>query len=268
MKNTRQLVLLTSGERDFQTILDNHHHTFPITIAIPESKKLSLNGYDEDKVIFLDASCDNIPKCKNAIIKAITSVASVPQYLHIIEDDVIITSDEYIDRIEKMMDLLELEYWCNGYTNAMNTIFTKKSPRFIMNLGKYAVNDIDTIEFTAHESNEHMVFKLIEEGPLVQFHPQLNLLYNIEFIYRMHKKDPKKYFLNFYPTIPLERTELLRDIIRFPHKNPDESRYNIKEEESIMKELNVEWKPHTIVDELIHRVEECVMTKKKEVDIC
>jgi len=156
-----------------------------------------------------------------------------------------------------MMDFLELEYWCNGYTNPMNTIFTKKSPRFVINLGSYANTNFDSIEYIAHESNEHMVFDL-SKYVIPHFNEELPLLYNVEYIYRMHTQMPHKYFLNFYPTIPLERTDIERDILRFPHKTLHQKTYNIKEEETIMKSLGVNWIPHKIVDDLIHRVEDCV----------
>jgi len=262
----RKIVLLTRGDRDFQKIIDNHHHKYLIDIAIPQSKVAMLAEYNSTgAVIELDDSCDNIPKCKNAIIDHVMKLDDCPRFLHIIEDDVIIKSDDYIQQIEELVSLLKKPYWHNSYTNPLNTIFTKKSPRFIMSLGeKYAQGNIAQIEYTAHEANEHMVFDLSNDlMKTYRFNDQLALLYNIEFIYRLNTALPNAYRLNFNPTIPLERTDIARDFVNFSPKLDAASRYNIEDEERIMKELNVDWVPHKIIDDVIHYVEECIMTKKE-----
>ena len=265
-KTNRQVVILTDGTTDLKLILDGHKHDEEVIIAIPlkyEAKinELSFSDNAIQDVIYLDDNI-SVPHHKNKIIKMIRKNWPT-RFLHIIEDDMIVESSKYFDHVEALMDKLSLPYWFNSFSNPMNMVLSKNSPRFIMNLGKHAFDGIDKILFNAHESNEHMVFDLDRLSDDAPFNEKLNLLYNIDMIYRLHKLYPKAYHLNFYPTIETEMTDLARDNMLFPYKNPEEKEYNMEEEEKEIAEVSKNWQPHKILNDLIYWVDGCLQGGSK-----
>jgi len=268
--NNRVIVVLTNGQRDLSQVIQNHQNhqeTSQIILAMPSDmsyKVDELNVSDANKVseIIKYEPCSNIPAAKNLIIMSTRQLYPQYRFLHIIEDDMIIKSDSYLDDVESLMNFLDVKYWFNSYTNPLNTVIQKKSPRFIINLGEYTTDKIEDIHFNAHESNEHMVFDLSKFDEAPQFDDRLKLLYNIEFIYRSHVENDKRQYLNFYPTIASELTDIERDDVHFEHRVPTEADLNLEDEEAVMKELKVEWIPHTVLDGLIHWVDERMENRK------
>jgi hypothetical protein len=265
--DTRKIVVLTNGERDITRIIQNHPESSQITLAVPTNMKPlveELSDLDHARVSFFYYSDDaNIPTAKNEIINAFYDLDTI---LHIIEDDMVVVSTAYYDSIEILMQTLKIGYWCNTATNPNNMIYTKLSPRFIIKLDRYALDGIDEIQYMAHESNEHIAFNFCRLNDRPKFNEALNLLYNIEYIYSHKQKYANQIYFNFYPTFSNETKYFYRDNDHFEKKSPEFESIaeKIKNEEKIMKDLNIEWVPHTTVDDLIYWVETSIIKQDEK----
>lgn len=172
--------------------------------------------------------------CNNVIINKAKELDKDVEFIHIIHDDVSLNTNYDPGLYEDFMIEFDLGYYTNPKLNPLNYVFSKISPRMIIDTKKYSKSSINLF---AYEGKEYICIDCKKNNLL--FDEKLNKLYNIEYIYRC-KQAGIIPFLNFYFDHTILDKDIVRDNKNFPSKPFDNNGFAI-EEQYLNEVLKVNW---------------------------
>ena len=182
-------------------------------------------------------------------------------YLHVIEDHVNILKDprDFLDSIEKMMDVLDYDVWLNTSCDPCNYVYQKFNPRIAIDLDREDIKNLglsSKIMFTSHSNTAWMCYNFSKASDdLLKFNESFGIpmFMIIEFLARRRnsKRSDQLYWMNMYATIPEEVGVFKID----PESNEQPiSQEKMAEEDAIFKKLEVNYAPDNNIDEILENL--------------
>ena len=232
--------------------------------SLPQFKDGEIKGNYE--TIVFPKEIDSIPKRKNFILDHAKSIG-FNGFMHIVEDCIALDRDptQYIENIEKTMDVLDYSVHFSTVTDPCNYIFKKFNPRLTIDVddenAKTRLGLPDRISFTSHSNICWTIFnfnKLGDDIPKFDEKFTIAMYVIIEYLARRRaqKKEGQLYFMNQYLSISDEIGSFHQ--IDVGLENIDQQK--MKEEDRIFKEMRVEFAPDnnldTVLDTFYQKVKE------------
>lgn len=186
----------------------------------------------------------SLAHCNNVIINKAKKLDKDVEFIHIFHDDLIINDNYNPELYEEFMQEFNLGYYSNPRLNPLNYVFSKLSPRLIIDTKKYSKSSINLF---AYEGKEYTVIDCKKNNLI--FDEKLNKLYNIEYIYRC-KHAGIIPFLNFYFDHTIVQKDMIRDNTKFAIKHMDSQTFTT-EEQYLNEVLKVNWVHDSNADAVI-----------------
>ena len=223
--------------------------------SLPQFKDGEIKGNYE--TIVFPKEIDSIPKRKNFILDYAKS-KGFNGFMHIVEDCIALDRDpmQYIEKIEKTMDVLDYNVHFSTVTDPCNYIFKKFNPRLTIDVddenAKTRLCLPDRISFTSHSNICWTIFnfnKLGDDIPKFDEKFTIAMYVIIEYLARRRaqKKEGQLYFMNQYLSISDEIGSFHQ--IDVGPENIDQQK--MKEEDGIFKEMKVEFAPDNNLDAVL-----------------
>ena len=220
--------------------------------SLPQFKDNEIKGNYE--TIVFPKEIDSIPKRKNFILGYAKS-KGFDGFLHIVEDNIVLDRDptQYIEKIEKTMDVLDYNVHFSTVTDPCNYIFKKFNPRLTLDVDdedvKTRLGLPDKISFTSHSNICWTIFDLNKLGDDVpKFDEKFTIAMYVIIEYlarrRAQKKEGQLYFMNQYLSISDEIGSFHQ--INLDGDSIDQQK--MKEEDAMFKEMRVEFAPDNNLD--------------------
>lgn len=220
--------------------------------SLPQFKDNEIKGNYE--TIVFPKEIDSIPKRKNFILGYAKS-KGFDGFLHIVEDNIVLDRDptQYIEKIEKTMDVLDYNVHFSTVTDPCNYIFKKFNPRLTLDVDdedvKTRLGLPDKISFTSHSNICWTIFDLNKLGDDVpKFDEKFTIAMYVIIEYlarrRAQKKEGQLYFMNQYLSISDEIGSFHQ--ISLDGDSIDQQK--MKEEDAMFKEMRVEFAPDNNLD--------------------
>ena len=220
--------------------------------SLPQFKDNEIKGNYE--TIVFPKEIDSIPKRKNFILGYAKS-KGFDGFLHIVEDNIVLDRDptQYIEKIEKTMDVLDYNVHFSTVTDPCNYIFKKFNPRLTLDVDdedvKTRLGLPDKISFTSHSNICWTIFDLNKVGDDVpKFDEKFTIAMYVIIEYlarrRAQKKEGQLYFMNQYLSISDEIGSFHQ--INLDGDSIDQQK--MKEEDAMFKEMRVEFAPDNNLD--------------------
>lgn len=168
-----------------------------ILVASNQKGKQDDDSEYSDNINYLWCDCDNIADAKNNIINHVRDNKLPFHKLFIIEDDIEILRDDTLYQYLKTMEVLKLGTIFNSYTNHMNYIITKPSPR--TNIKLTGLCDIDGVTTNRFECGDFILIDLEKNNEM--FNTELKYFEFAEWCFRCWKEG-HIYALNQFLDIP------------------------------------------------------------------
>ena len=201
-------------------------------------------------VCVFDEGLDTEPKRKNFVSRHYKERRQAQGFLYEIEDDSAVVCASYkelsgfLDRLENMMDKLDVNTWLNTSSDQFNYVFQKYNPRFVAHIDdeKYS-SLLDQVVFTSHANPMWLCFNLdsitLEQMKFDEDF-EIPMFYIVGFLARRRsdKDDRGCNFMNFYPTVPDEPKFINRNSeVKPEQKTPEEQ----KREAELFQKENQLW---------------------------
>ena len=223
--------------------------------SLPQFKDGEIKGNYE--IIVFPKEIDSIPKRKNFILDYAKS-KGFNGFMHIVEDCIALDRDpmQYIEKIEKTMDVLDYSVHFSTVTDPCNYIFKKFNPRLTIDVddenAKTRLGLPDRISFTSHSNICWTIFDLNKLGDDVpKFDEKFTIAMYVIIEYlarrRAQKKEGQLYFMNQYLSISDEIGSFHQ--IDVSPENIDQQK--MKEEDNIFKQMKVEFAPDNNLDAVL-----------------
>jgi hypothetical protein len=217
-------------------------------IAVPEDTPLNELDTRFGTVIKYDRYA-TVSTAKNVIIKKYLPTGA---FLHIVEDDMIVKFNEYLNSTETLMEFLKLPIFAATTPDSQNKIFGILTPRFVMT-DITLLNDRNlpsTIEYYSNESKSYICINLMYFKPRFYFDESMNYFYLSHNFWKRHHTDKSVPFLNFYPAIKGEEKLIYRDISIPSHI----TEAHIKDATNEVQTASLKWEPETAIDGPINQI--------------
>ena len=212
-------------------------------IAVPDT--VDTTEYNKYGDIIKYNPEDTISKVKNDIIKKYKGSVN---YIHIIEDDMVIANPEFISKVEQLMKLLNLPIFTSVTPEAQNTVFGILTPR--LRLTDIKIPGFETLEFYMNEAKCYICINLIEFSDNFLFDESMNYFYLSHNYWKRCHTDRSVPFLNFYPTFAGEEEMLYHDST-IPSHITNKEMLDAKHE---VEKAALKWETESSVDGPIQRV--------------
>ena len=223
--------------------------------SLPQFKDGEIKGNYE--TIAFPKEIDSIPKRKNFMFDYAKS-KGFNGFMHIVEDCIALDRDpmQYIEKIEKTMDVLDYNVHFSTVTDPCNYIFKKFNPRLTLDIDdeniKTRLGLPDRISFTSHSNICWTIFnfnKLGDDIPKFDEKFTIAMYVIIEYLARRRaqKKEGQLYFMNQYLSISDEIGSFHQ--IDVGPENIDQQK--MKEEDGIFKQMKVEFAPDNNLDAVL-----------------
>lgn len=169
------------------------------------NSNISLRFYDDD-IRFKQSNLRNFVS-KQLIDEKITG------FVHIIEDIVKIynNSEIFLDKIEQMMQILNLKSWFNTSCDQCNFVYSKYNPRLYIAIDDERMKNVydKTIAWCSNANTLWTIWNYdmcTFEDLRFEEKFQFSMYLIIEFLARRRntKKSGELYYMNYYPSIPEE----------------------------------------------------------------
>jgi hypothetical protein len=169
------------------------------------TSNISLRFYDDD-IRFKQSNLRNFVS-KQLIDEKITG------FVHIIEDIVQIYNDSenFLDKIEQMMQVLNLKSWFNTSCDQCNFVYSKYNPRLYIAIDDERMKKVydKTIAWCSNANTLWTIWNYdmcTFEDLRFEEKFQFSMYLIIEFLARRRntKKNGELYYMNYYPSIPEE----------------------------------------------------------------
>lgn len=220
--------------------------------SLPQFKNDEIKGKYE--TIMFPKEIDSIPKRKNFILDHAKS-KGFNGFLHIVEDTIVLDRDpaQYIEKIEKTMDVLDYNVHFSTVTDSCNYVFKKFNPRLTLDIddenAKTRLGLPDRISFTSHSNICWTIFdfnKLGDDIPKFDEKFTIAMYVIIEYLARRRaqKKEGQLYFMNQYLSISDE----IGSFHQISLDGDSIDQYKMKEEDGIFKQMKVEFAPDNNID--------------------
>lgn len=170
-----------------------------------ENNNVSLRFYDDD-IRFKPSNLRNFVS-KQLLNEKITG------FVHIIEDIVQIYNDSenFLDKIEQMMQILNLKSWFNTSCDQCNFVYSKYNPRLYIAIDDEHMKKVydKTIAWCSNANTLWTIWNYdicTFEDLRFEEKFQFSMYLIIEFLARRRntKKNGELYYMNYYPSIPEE----------------------------------------------------------------
>ena len=217
-------------------------------------------------------SCDTISKARNYINMSY-KMEGYTGYLHVIEDHVQIMKDprEFLNALEKMMDILDYDVWFNTICDPCNYVYQKFNPRISISLDVEDVKNLGIskkILFTSHSNTAWICYDFSKAcDDLLKFNESFDIpmFMIIEFLARRRntRKSDQLYRMNMYATIP-EEIGIFR--IDQESSSKEVSQSKMAEEDLAFKKLEVNYAPDNNIDEILENLWSKLQTKFQTTD--
>lgn len=219
-------------------------------------------------IVIIPADHDNQAKIKNFVNRWFAQNKKIG-FLHVIEDHTEVLKDptEYIEKIERMMDLFDIPIYFSCATDPCNYVYKKYNPRMAI--------DIDTEEFkhfglsklcfTSHSNTAWTIYNLDKvDFNVTKFDETFSIAmyYIIKFLSERRANAPGSLMLmNMYATIP-EEVGVFRNNTELKPL-PDSKVEDLQREDALFKEMKVDNRPDNNIDEVLTRVYLKLLEKSK-----
>lgn len=208
----------------------------PYCVVVPQS--VSDDALSMFKNVFKYNDTDTISKVKNDIIRKYKGLA---HYLHIIEDDMILSNGQYILNAEEMMEFLNIPIISATTVENQNRVCGILTPRVrIKDLEK----PFNEIEFYSTEAKCYICINLYDMPARFEFNESYTYFYLGHNYWKRHHTDGSVPFLNFYPSIKDEDIMLHRDFSIKSHLTNE----HIKQATAEIKDSGIRWEADSSID--------------------
>lgn len=231
------------------------------------SKENNINSNIKNcNIINIPSELNSQVKIKNYIIKYYKS-QNFNGFIHILEDtiEILKSPTEFIDDIEKMMNLLDINSYLGTVTDVCNRIYTKYNPRLriILDKPEYEKFGLNQIVFCSHSNTQWMTFNIekADENELY-FNDQFTvaMFWIIEYLARRRNTHPNSlYYMNQYLTVPSE-------LGVYQNRKINNSDININQEimlkeNTLFTNLHINHEPNNNIDEILEQLYNKLNTK-------
>lgn len=211
------------------------------------------------QLVKMPINIDTTVKSKNYIIQYYKQL-NHKGMLHIIEDTVEILKDptEFINDIERLMILLDINSYLGTVTDACNRIYSKYNPRLrlINDKPEWQKLNFKDIIFCSHSNVHWMIFNLaLADEQELTFNEifSIEMFWIIEYLARRRNTHPNSlYLMNQYVTCGSEYGVYRNCGTNSSDKT--EQNEKIKYEDELFKSLNIDYHPDNNIDMLLERI--------------
>lgn len=224
-----------------------------------ENSNVSLRYYDDD-IRFKQSNLRNFVS-KQLIDEKITG------FVHIIEDIVQIynESEIFLDKIEQMMQILNLKSWFNTSCDQCNFVYSKYNPRLYIAIDDERMKKVydKTIAWCSNANTLWTIWNYdmcTFEDLRFEEKFQFSMYLIIEFLARRRntKKNGELYYMNYYPSIPEELNVFkCMDVKNGKQFTNDE----INNEGKIFKEMCIDNHADTDINVLMEDISNVLISK-------
>jgi hypothetical protein len=224
-----------------------------------ENSNVSLRFYDDD-IRFKQSNLRNFVS-KQLIDEKTTG------FVHIIEDIVQIYNDSeiFLDKIEQMMQILNLKSWFNTSCDQCNFVYSKYNPRLYIAIDDERMKKVydKTIAWCSNANTLWTIWNYdmcTFEDLRFEEKFQFSMYLIIEFLARRRntKKNGELYYMNYYPSIPEELNVFkCMDVKNGKQFTNDE----INNEGKIFKEMCIDNHADTDINVLMEDISNVLISK-------
>lgn len=284
----RQFAIIHDGESTrylFNLIKDFQNYGIKDSIYIFTEENYEIDKFRDD-IDMNDIDMSNIvnvvfPKDittpsqeKNYVNLFFKSVLKTTGFLHVIESNIKLLKNpnDFLNNIEKMMELLDYDSWFNTIGDKCNFLYNKFNPRLFLDLPENNVFNTKTLMITTNCNTQWTIFNLdkCSDSDILfddRFH--IPMFYIIDFLARRRqsKKENSLYFMNSYFTIYDELG--LFNVLDKPittEKYQEQKKFiseRMKKEDIIFKEKKLNIIPNNNIDIILEKIYEKIKTKEK-----
>ena len=203
--------------------------------------------------IILPNECDNVPKIRNYINTKFKS-ENFNGMLHVLEDttEIIENPSTFLKDIENMMDVMDYDVWFSTICDPCNFVYQKYNPRLRITLDRaeyFKLNLGKSLLYTSHSNTQWIIYNFAKiSDNLLKFNENFSIamFYIIEFLARRRntRNNNQLYFMNQYMTVESEY-RVFKNVLDKPKQD---SSKELKKEDAIFKELNINYSPDNSID--------------------
>jgi hypothetical protein len=223
------------------------------------NSNIRLRFYDDD-IRFKQSNLRNFVS-KQLLDEKITG------FVHIIEDIVQIYNDSenFLDKIEQMMQVLNLKSWFNTSCDQCNFVYSKYNPRLYIAIDDERMKKVydKTIAWCSNANTLWTIWNYdmcTFEDLRFEEKFQFSMYLIIEFLARRRntKKNGELYYMNYYPSIPEELNVFkCMDVKNGKQFTNDE----INNEGKIFKEMGIDNHADTDINVLMEDISNVLISK-------
>lgn len=195
---------------------------------------------------------------RNAIIRFFKEkFGNTTNYLHILAENIDILKDpmDFINDIEYMMNLLDLNSWFGTVCDPCNFIYSKYNPRLRLHLDAEYCKDlkIKQLLFTSHANTYWTIYNINKATDYELYLDEsfsIAMFYIIKFLAERRNRKPngKLYYMNQYPTVESEYN--VYSAKDFNNKRND-TEQQMKQEDELFKSMNIDYSPDNNIDKIL-----------------
>ena len=223
------------------------------------SKKTGCDLPDGVEFLQIPTNLASRPIEKNFVLKHFKE-ADEDVWLHVIEDSIELKNDprQFINDIERMMDIYGLNNWFGTITDGCNYIYSKYNPRLniVIDSEVHKKLEIANAVFCSHSNVQWTVYNIQQaDADELYFDERftVDMYWIIEFLARRRNAHPGSlYFMNQYYTCASEK-----GVYAFKKDQPkkqDDSidlQKRMQQEDALFKSLGVNYAPDNNVDKVL-----------------
>lgn len=230
-------------------------------VVFRKSDLQQIDGITAETIV-MPETIDTSVKSKNYVIQYFKNNGYTGK-LHILEDCIEICKDptEFINDIENLMDVLDLNTYFGTITDGCNRVYTKYNPRvrMINDKPEWQKFGFTEIVFCSHANTQWLIFDLERcDDEELHFNDTFTIpmYWIIEYLARRRNTHPNSLnLMNQYITCASEL-----DVYRNVTSN-DDNIENIKDEDALFKSLNINYTPDNNIDMILERVAQKLNSK-------
>ena len=129
-KNNRRVAIICWNSNSIQQVVKTYEMLKDEDCVLYVKDGIDVSSIDAFKV-FMPADVDTPAKAKNYVIQNEKDTGNDEEWLHVVEDmiDVIKDPHSFMDDIEQLMKVMDINSWLSTVTDGCNRVFAKYCPR-------------------------------------------------------------------------------------------------------------------------------------------
>ena len=258
-KNNRRVAIICWNSNSIQQVAKTYETLKDEDCVLYVKDGIDVSSIDAFKV-FMPAVVDTPAKAKNYVIQNEKDTGNDEEWLHVVEDtiDVIKDPHSFMDDIEQLMKVMDINSWLSTVTDGCNRVFAKYCPRLKITVDdeKCQKFNLKEVIYCSHSNTQWMVFNL-KNGDADELHFnedfKIAMFWIIEYLARRRNTHPgSMYFMNQYLTIPSE----LGTFINVEKNESDkeiESKEQMAAEDAKFKAMNINYAADNNIDAVLEK---------------